>query len=189
MKIAPVFIATGLLLMLFASGPARATVITGEVFNMTGTATGTAGGDSGSTAGLTGSLTVGTAATAPNWNLSAFSLQLLDCTSSCTAAWDFSGLQIDGDTLDLVGTLVGTWTGGGGKPNMLTATFTDNTTDFTWERDKDLGSGFTFFSSGTGTYSLEPVPEPSTLFLFGSALGGFAAWRRSMKRGPALRGT
>ena len=68
-----------------------------------------------------------------------------------------------------------------GAINRFTAILTDNTTAFTWERDKDFGSGFTFCSSGTGGYSLASVPEPSTVLLLCSGLTALAASRRLSK--------
>ncbi len=76
------------------SDPAHATVITGDIFSLTGTLTETVGGDIASTASFVGSFTVGTPATSPNWNLSTFSPVLLDCVSNCTACGIGSSVRV-----------------------------------------------------------------------------------------------
>ncbi len=182
MKIALFPVAVWLLLLPMADEPAHATPIAEQTFNMAGTL---AGGAFGSTSTFIGSFTVGAPATSSTWHLSAFSAARLACKTGCTPKWDFSKLQIDSGTLDLVGTLGGTWAG-----NYFALTFADHTRKFTWERDNSFGSSFAFRSLRTGTYALTPVlapgpapvPEPSTFLLLGSALGGFAVWRRAVKR-------
>ena len=78
-------------------------------------------------------------------NIASLSRKVFDCTGpSCTPTVDFSGLKIDSITNNVTGTLISNWTGNGGAPNKLTEVFTSSTTNFTWERDKNFGTGFQF---------------------------------------------
>ncbi len=93
---------------------------------------------------------------------------------------DVSGASFDGATLGLTGHVTGSFLGTHDGLHTFDLAFTDLPTA-TWLFTNNHVSAdppFTDFDSGTYNTGLSPVPEPSTLLLFGSGLLGALAFRR-----------
>ena len=165
-------IGLALVISLFLVGPALAnSVSSGEVFDITGFNNAT------STVFWTGSFTLGTMVGPSLWDVSAFAVGPLGCTtcSPTNPPWKLSSLQFDSSSDTLLGGASADFTGIVASNHLLTLTFLqgNNSTD-TWT-DFNATNGHT--ASGTFSYTVATTtPEPSSFFLLAFGLMSLAAW-------------
>jgi len=133
-----------------------------------------------------GSFTLGASAGGSLWNLSAFAVDPLAC-STCTPSlppWTFPSLQFDGATGDLLGMAQANFSGLGLGVHLLTLTFVDgNNTSDTWT-DVHFTTKTGTFSYCVGANCTNPnvppasTPEPSAYLLLASGLMSLVVIRR-----------
>ncbi len=108
-----------------------------------------------------------------------------NCLTCGLISQDLSFLLFDTTSLDLSGTVTGSFLGSGGNLHTFTLALTDApnpTWTFTNVRVFDQR---TDISSGPYTTQIAPVPEPASILLVSTslaALAGTAAWRKLRRR-------
>jgi len=121
------------------------------------------------------------------WSVTAFGSDptQLGCNGAVcpTLPWNFSSLKFDASTGTLFGNASVHYTGGGGDSRLITILLTDGSFSGSFTNvDLTLHPDTSNDRSGTFSYRVNAVPEPSSIWLLTSAFGVFgAAWRKARR--------